>query len=510
MCNKRHVVLYYGGGSILTQNGSSSSSVKKGQPMMVALSSTNNYLTIGRNLHAVEALPKNKYICLQAQAKGDDVQVNCNGDVLAQREGTSSTISSTFYANGWPSVGCVWTSYTSKAGHLLGKVYSIRLYNRVLTEEELYNNMVVDYMRFKIPIMDEFKMNLTNDLGEKINKAQFIINNTLFNSTEAVYVPKSSHYFIQFNNIKNHTAPGAILDPKSKNINATYHYTGFEGMIFEATVTDSDKAVSLPFYNAIQQVDWGDGTSSTSRNHTYSASGTYTIKLLGNFTNVVFYNEASNTGKNITKILQFPYNITISNGFMPVPNLTYLAPLIANEQIRVSDNASVNYIDCYSAIPDAGEVNSSYIDRLGGYPKYPKDIDTLVLTRDNTTSQTSLQSIQHLYKCTQSSDYTNFYKGDSRPPYLLTISKFTNIRYMEIPEEFWQVFGNSINWDFSALSYWGTEGNKQSVVNSLVNNTVDLVSQGEKSQTITLSSATKALLTSDEIAQITSKGYTIA
>lgn len=508
------VVLYYGGGSILTQRKSSSSSY--GSPMMAALSSTIKYLTIGRNLYAVEALPKNKYMCLQAQSRGstlNTVQVNYNGNVLASRQGTSSTIAENSYDYGWPSVGCVWTSASNKAGHLLGKVYSIRLYNRLLTEEELYNNMVVDYMRFKIPIMDEFKMNLTNDLGEKINKAQFIINNTLFNSTEAVYVPKSSHYFIQFNNIKNHTAPSAILDPKSKNISATYHYTGFEGMIFEATVTDSDKAVSLPFYNAIQQVDWGDGTSSTSRNHTYSASGTYTIKLLGNFTNVIFYNDvASNIDKNVTKILQFPYNITISNGYMSAPNLTYLAPLIANKQIRVSGNASVNYIDCYSGIPDvySGEVNSSYIDRMGGYPKYSKDIDTLVLTKDNTTSQTSLQSIQHLYKCTKSSDSTNFYKSNSTPPYLSTISKFTNIRYMEIPEEFWQVFGNSINWDFSALSYWGTEGNKQSVVNSLVNNTVDLVSGGYKSQTITLSSATKALLTSDEIAQITAKGYTIA
>lgn len=502
------VVLYYGGGSILSQN--KDSSYGYGSPMMVALSSTINYFTIGRNLHAVEALPKNKYMCLQAQSR-DTVQVNYNGNVLASRQGTSSTIDQNFYGNGWPSVGCIWTSYSSKAGHLLGKVYSIRLYSRVLTEEELYNNMVVDYMRFKIPIMDEFKINLTNDLGEKITKAQFIINNTLFNSTESVYVPKSSHYFIQFNNIKNHTAPSAILDPKSKNISATYHYTGFEGMIFEATVTDSDKAVSLPFYNAIQQVDWGDGTSDTSIYHTYSAGGTYTIKLLGNFTNVVFYNDrVSNIGKNVTKILQFPYNITIKNGYMPAPNLTYLAPLIANKEIRVSTNASANYIDCYSAIPWAGEVNSSYIDRFEGHPKYPKDIDTLVLTRDYTKSQTSLQSIQHLYKCTQSSDSTKFYKSDSTPPYLSSISKFTNIRYMEIPEEFWQVFGKSINWDFSALSYWGTEGNKQCVVNSLVNNTVDLVSGGYKSQTITLSSATKALLTSDEIAQITSKGYTIA
>ena len=507
------VVLYYGGGSgILTQN---STATGYGSPMMVSLYSTAYYLTIGRGLYAVEALPEKKYMCLQALAKGqtDTIQVNCNGDVLATRKGTDSIIDNNFFADGRPSIGCVWTSSSDRAGQLLGKVYSIRLYNRLLTEEERYNNMVVDYMRFRIPIMDEFKMNLTNDLGEKITKAQFIINNTLFNSTKSVYVPKSSHYFIQFNNIKNHTAPGAILDPKSKNINATYHYTGFEGMIFEATVTDSDKAVNLPFYNSVQQVDWGDGTSDTSIHHTYSAGGTYTIKLLGDFTDVIFYNDrASNIGKNVTKILQFPYNITISNGYMTAPNLTYLAPLIANEQVRVYNQASANYIDCYSGIPNvhSGETNSSYIDRLGSSPTYSKDIDTLVLTYDSHYSQTSLQSIQHLYKCTKSSGNTVFLKDGSRPPYLYTISKFTNIRYMEIPEEFWKFFGKSINWDFSTLSYWGTEGNKQCVVNSLINNTVDLVSQGEKSQTITLSSPTKALLTSDEIAQITSKGYTIA
>ena len=504
------VVLYYGGGSgILTENSTTTS---YGSPMMVTLYSTSTYFTIGRNLYAVEALPENKYMCLQAQSMGQKVQVNCNGDVLATRGG--SIINNDFFAYGKASVGCVWTSSSDRAGQLLGKVYSIRLYNRLLTEEERYNNMVVDYMRFRIPIMDEFKMNLTNDLGEKITKAKFIINNTLFNSTESVYVPKSSHYFIQFNNIKNHTASGAILDPKSKNINATYHYTGFEGMIFEATVTDSDKAVSLPFYNAINQVDWGDGTSSNYTNyHTYSASGTYTIKLLGDFTNVKFYNDrATNVGKNVTKILQFPYNITISNGYMEAPNLTYLAPLIANEQVRVYNNVSANYIDCYSGIAyvHSGGVNSSYIDRRGSYPTYSKDIDTLVLTYDSHYSQTSLQSIQHLYKCTESSEDTKFLVDGSRPPYLYTISKFTNIRYMEIPEEFWQFFGKSINWDFSTLSYWGTEGNKQCVVNSLINNTVDLVSKGEKSQTITLSSPTKALLTSDEIAQITSKGYTIA
>ena len=510
------VVLYYNKGSILAQNKPSYSAMEQGQPIMVPVSSTINYFTIGRNIQAVEALPKNKYMCLQARVKSSStVEVNCNGNVLAGRDGTDSSIDQNFHASGKSTVGCFWADYSTRKDYLLGKVYSIRLYNRVLTEEELYNNMVVDYMRFRIPIMDEFKINLTNELGEKITKAQFVINNTLFNSTEAVYVPKSSHYFIQFNNIKNHTAPGAILDPKSTNINATYHYTGFEGMIFEATVTDDDKEVRLPFYNSVQQVDWGDGTSDTNIQHTYSASGTYTIKLLGNFTNVEFSSRyGKNIGKNVTKILQFPYNITLYNGYLPTINLTYLAPLIANQDLRVKnsdfDDILINYIDCYSGVPDtyAGKVTSSYIDR-GGSPKYSKDIDTLVLTKDSG-SQASLQNIQHLYKCTKSSDRTNFYINDSRPPYLSTISNFTNIRYMEIPEEFWQVFGNSINWDFSTLSYWGTEGNKQCVVNSLINNTVDLVSGGYKNQTIKLSSSTKALLTSDEIAQITSKGYTIS
>ena len=99
----REVVLYYGGGSgILTQNSTTTS---YGSPMMVALYSTAYYFTIGRHLYAVEALPEKKYMCLQAQAKGQNhtIQVNCNGDVLATRKGTDSIIDNNFftYYNLW-------------------------------------------------------------------------------------------------------------------------------------------------------------------------------------------------------------------------------------------------------------------------------------------------------------------------------------------------------------------------------------------------------------------------
>ena len=109
------VVLYYGGGSgILTQNSTTTS---YGNPMMVSLYSAAYYFTIGRNLYAVEALPENKYMCLQALAKGQThtIQVHCNGDVLASRKGNDSIIDNNFFADGRPSIGCVWTSSTERA-----------------------------------------------------------------------------------------------------------------------------------------------------------------------------------------------------------------------------------------------------------------------------------------------------------------------------------------------------------------------------------------------------------
>ena len=54
----------------------------------------------------------------------------------------------------------------------------------------------------------------------------------------------------------------------------------------------------------------------------------------------------------------------------------------------VNTNVSANYIDCYSGFPDvhSGGVTSSYIDRMGSFPTYSKDIDTLVLTYDSYRS----------------------------------------------------------------------------------------------------------------------------
>lgn len=74
--------------------------------------------------------------------------------------------------------------------------------------------------------------------------------------------------------------------------------------------------------------------------------------------------------------------------------------------------------------------------------------------------------------------------------------------------------------NFTYMPYWGdesntveyplTEGARQSVIDSLITNSFDRATAGFSNCTIFLSSTTKALLTEDEIAQITAKGYTIA
>ena len=67
-------------------------------------------------------------------------------------------------------------------------------------------------------------------------------------------------------------------------------------------------------------------------------------------------------------------------------------------------------------------------------------------------------------------------------------------------------------YDFSGATVWGagSDENRQSLIDSLITYSYDRASNGLPTATIQLSANTKALLTDDEIAQITSKGFTIA
>lgn len=70
-------------------------------------------------------------------------------------------------------------------------------------------------------------------------------------------------------------------------------------------------------------------------------------------------------------------------------------------------------------------------------------------------------------------------------------------------------------YDFSGATNWGVANEeipdaRQSLIDSLITYSYDRASNGMATATIKLSATTKALLTEEEIAQITNKGFTIA
>lgn len=73
----------------------------------------------------------------------------------------------------------------------------------------------------------------------------------------------------------------------------------------------------------------------------------------------------------------------------------------------------------------------------------------------------------------------------------------------------------AVQFNTENISNWGVNSDeipdaRQSLIDSLITYSFDRASAGYPTCTITLSSNTKALLTSDEISQITAKGFTIA
>lgn len=90
-----------------------------------------------------------------------------------------------------------------------------------------------------------------------------------------------------------------------------------------------------------------------------------------------------------------------------------------------------------------------------------------------------------------------------------TFSGCTALRFIKITN-----LGKSktTTYDFSGATNWGTDGeeSRQSLIDSLITYSYDRASNGMPTATIKLSANTKALLTEEEIAQITAKGFSLA
>lgn len=147
-----------------------------------------------------------------------------------------------------------------------------------------------------------------------------------------------------------------------------------------------------------------------------------------------------------------------------------------------------------------GEIGSQYIN-LTGWDTRKANISRML---DNINpQQIKIDGELSVY----STNTTNYYWLTG---YTFT-EKLRYITFKDIGENNYSInMGNLRNWGVEDETIPLSAGARQSLINSIITNSYDRVTNGLSAVNLILSANTKTLLTEDEIAQITAKGFTIA
>ena len=379
-----------------------------------------------------------------------------------------------------------------------GKIYSIRIYNRNLTQTEMLKNQMIDIGRFNIPGYETVNLTIEGNDGTPMTGARFAFlgNQYVYDGNPVTLkVPKGTYYQIDFSCVPDYAACeflGTYVAEENnvRNLKAIYTYDGwgdyfvsnvnFDGSIAEVRdgvtyykLANSKHVVfagNIKVYhypnNEKFYAEYGDtysynyATSVETVPHIYTGS-----KESGIYTN-------TNSAKSQTF-----YNIVHLNSIFYINGVTYTGT--ARRFGSLNSNASTkleNYKGCKNYIsPIEVAAGRGYLNFSNDYYSRVSDIDTLIIgprDADNNVGNVFDIDVEKKFNV-------------NRIPNLLQIYSFRHF-------------------DLSLVTFKSKEG----LIETLITNSLDR--SALDSVTIELNSSTKALLTSDEIAQITSKGYTIA
>lgn len=325
--------------------------------------------------------------------------------------------------------------------------------------------------------------------------------------------------------------------------------------------TSINKTVTLPlkYWNmntSGDAIDWGDGTVDNALNlstpsyskkvsHTYENEGKYLITITVNTRNMsmVFSDSWIGGESPITKIYSFGnlkyYQVSItslmkhlvhigsgvgtnnssnSNGYTitnlgtpKADSLSPTIPLTVNLEGVLShcEEYPITFKNCYFT-----EIEG---DMFAGYTKAASYWTTKVIDGGY------LHTIHKLSIPDTFSSY-NFFTGVAIRRFgelklsntcynvgSIMYNNHSSVRYMNITNI--GAYEGSSTMNFSKFTNWGIASTsvpdaRESVISSLITNSIDK-SSGSKATSIQLADNTKTALTDEEIAQITSKGYTI-
>ena len=232
--------------------------------------------------------------------------------------------------------------------------------------------------------------------------------------------------------------------------------------------------------------------------------------------------------------LEYLYSICRSNKFIPVGSITinaencskisYLFGNDSNEKYSIDDlevhiNTSDKLTDLSYLYCCTGNITISNTSKVTNFSFAFPRITSQELKEIDTSSGTNFE-----YILNSTSDNLIKIAGLSLKSFSSNISSYyftgwsdmNNLRYVLLKDL--GTVSNCTSADFPYWSVWGIEdesiplsaGARQSLIDTLITYSYDRATAGYSTCTVTLHADTKALLTEDEIAQITAKGYTIA
>lgn len=420
------------------------------------------------------------------------------------------------------------------SNYFRGKIYAIRVYNRKLSALEMLQNQLIDIERFGLDSHFE-TINLTITGNTDMTGCRFMLNRQEYEytgKTMTFKVREGQAYQITYDSFPEHTAPSnpepvVAEGGKVRNITAEYVDNGWGNKLVMDFTSDATAPQSLiSAYDSYEIENLEDGTK----------------RLKAVISSITWGLINVTSSQYLIAIRQWPSiqpaAITIGGHSSTAINsvLTYVAPIILSNAMTA---LKVQYIqnDFEWNVTIARSKGISSIQLPAGVMDYSRGFQTL--NNYVVTNSTSNYVQYYLYSRVTNVDmvvgvhkygrimrasyksnekigkyyfiFDQFIKDDTA----ITIRPDSNTisywKYVEFVDLFNTL--SELPYNLTALNNWGTgsEENRQSLVKSLVENTVDRTKfSGAKPVTIQLDPAVKALLTADEIAQITSKGYTIA
>lgn len=415
-----------------------------------------------------------------------------------------------------------------------GKIYAIRVYDRKLTTLEMLQNQLIDIQRFGLDSHFE-TINLTITGNTDMTGCRFMLNRQEYEytgKTMTFKVREGQAYQLTYDSFPEHTAPSnpdpiVAVGGNVRNITAEYVDNGWGNKLVMDFTSDATAPQSLiSAYDSYEIENLEDGTK----------------RLKAVISSITWGLINVTSSQYLIAIRQWPSiqpaAITIGGYSSTAINsvLTYVAPIILSSAMIA---LKVQYIqnDFEWNVTIARSTGISNIQLPAGVMDYSRGFQTL--NNYVVTNSTSNYVQYYLYSRVTNVDmvvgvhkygrimrasyernekigkyyfiFDQFIKADTAitiKPDNTTISSWKYVEFVDLFNTL-----SELPYNLTALNNWGTgsEENRQSLVKSLVENTVDRTKfSGANPVTIQLDPAVKALLTADEIAQITSKGYTIA